>query len=232
MKTTCLIGAEGFYAPPLGAVKKALNPECNSAGERAMPRCLRRGSLIGALALAFALAAAGCARPPAAEMESAVEAVARAENDADAVLYAQASLARAREALRLMRREADSRRFDSARSHASEAIASAERAIAEGREGAERARREARELISDLPPLIAQAEHGVDAARGAGLDLDFGMLDRDLNGARESANLAANAYASGFYRDALAQGRSARNGLADIGQRIAGAAAAAPAGKQ
>jgi len=41
-----IIRAEGFNTPPLGAVKKVLNPECNSAGERTIPRCLRRGSFI------------------------------------------------------------------------------------------------------------------------------------------------------------------------------------------
>jgi len=40
------IRAEGFNTPPLGAVKKVLNPECNSTGERTIPRCLRRGSFI------------------------------------------------------------------------------------------------------------------------------------------------------------------------------------------
>ncbi|MCL2191004.1 MAG: DUF4398 domain-containing protein [Treponema sp.] len=183
------------------------------------------------LALALALLATGCAGPPTEEMNNAVEAVARAENDNDAVLHAPAALARAREALRMMRREADSRRFDAARAYAAEAIAAAERAVAEGRAGAEQARREAHALISDLPPLIAEAERGMGAARAAGLDLDYDALDDALNGARERANLAVDAYASGLYGDAIAQGRYARNGLADINQRIAGAAVAVPQGK-
>ena len=40
------IRAEGFSTPPIGAFLRVLNPECNSTGERTIPRCLRRGSFI------------------------------------------------------------------------------------------------------------------------------------------------------------------------------------------
>ena len=183
------------------------------------------------LALILSLLATGCARPPVEEMNNALEAVTRAENDNDAVMYAPTALARARDAMRRMRDEADARRFDAARAYAAEAIASAERAIAECRAGAEHARREAHALLSDLPPLIAETEQGMNAARGAGLDLDFDSLEGEFNGARETANQAVDAYRFGLYGDALAQGRSARNGLIDINQRIAGAAVAVPQGK-
>jgi len=179
------------------------------------------------LALVLALFATGCARPPVDEMNDATEAVTRAENDNDAVLYAPNTLARAREALGRMRQEADARRFDAARAYAAEAIAAAERAISEGRSGAENARREAHALLSDLPPLIAETEQGMNAARGAGLDLDFEPLDDAFNGAIDTANQAVDAYTSGLYGDALARGRTARNALVDINQRIAGAAVAA-----
>jgi len=183
------------------------------------------------LAFILALTVAGCARPPVDDMNNATEAVIRAENDNDAVLYAPTTLARAREALARMRQEADARRFDAARAYAAEAIASAERAIAEGRTGAERARREAHALLTDLPPLIAETEQGMNAARDAGLDLDFGSLEGDLNGARVNANQAVEAYSFGLYGEALAQGRTARNGLLDINQRIATAAVAVPTKK-
>jgi len=183
------------------------------------------------MAFVLALLALGCARPPVDEMNDATEAVTRAENDNDAVLYASTTLARAREALARMRQAADSRRFDAARAYAAEAIATAERAIAEGRTGAEHARREAHALITELPPLIAETGQGMEAARGAGLDLDFEPLDDAFNGAVDTANQAVDAYSSGLYGDALAQGRNARNALLDISQRIAGAAVAVPLGK-
>ncbi|MCL2600776.1 MAG: hypothetical protein FWD88_06310 [Treponema sp.] len=186
---------------------------------------------IAGIVLVLALFATGCARPPTDEMNNAIEAVTRAETDNDAVMYASATLARAREALVRMQEEADSRRFDAARAHAADAVAIAERAIAEGRLGAERARVEAHALLSDLPPLIAETEQGMNAARDAGLDLDFDALEGALNGARVRANEAVGDYAAGRYAYALANGRNARNGLMDINQHISGAAVAVPRGK-
>jgi len=184
-----------------------------------------------ALALALALTAVGCARPPVDEMNEAVEAVIRAENDADAVAFAAGTLSRARDALRMMRDAADSRNFDAARAYAAEAVATADRAIAEGRAGAERAREEAQELIAGLPPLVAETGQGMEIARGAGLDLDFESLDRAFDGAVGRVGMAEDAYSRGLYGDAISQGRTARNGLADINQRIAGAAVAVPSKK-
>jgi len=183
-------------------------------------------------ALVLAILVAGCAKPPVEDMDMAEAAVARAENDADAVTYAQATLERAREALRTMRSEAEAKRYDEAKAYAADAVATAERAIAEGRDGAERARGEAQALLSELPPLIAQTEQGMDAAKNAGLDLDFDSLYSDFGGAVENADRASDAFASGRYADATASGRTARNGLSDINTRIAGAAAVAPSGKK
>ena len=183
------------------------------------------------LTLTLALLATGCARPPTDEMNSAVEAVTRAENDSDVVLYAPATLARAREALRIMHEEAASRRFDGARAYAAEAIAAAERAIAEGRAGAQRAREEAAALIAGLPPLLAETGRGIESARDAGLDLDFAALHNDFEGAAGAADSAVAAYSAGLYADAIDSGRAARNGLDGINRRIAGAALAVPSGK-
>jgi len=183
-------------------------------------------------ALVLAILLAGCAKPPVEEMNDAEAAVARAENNGDAVAYAPTTLARAKDALRTMRAEADAKRYDAAKAYAADAIAAAERAIAEGREGAERARREAQAMLSELPPLIAQTEQGMDAARGAGLDLDFDSLYTDFDGAVRNSERAADAFSSGLYADATARGRTARNGLSDINMRIAGAAAVVPLGRK
>jgi len=183
-------------------------------------------------ALVLAILLAGCATPPVDEMNDAEAAVARAENDGDAVAYAPTTLARARDALRTMRTEAEAKRYDAAKAHAADAIAEAERAIAEGRDGAERARREAQAMLSELPPLIVQTEQGLDAARGKGLDLDFDSLYGDFDGAVRNAERADEAFSSGLYADAMARGRTARNGLSDINMRISGAAAVVASGKK
>ena len=167
--------------------------------------------------------ALGCAKPPVAEMDSAAEAVFRAENDADAVAYGSSSLARARDALSRMRTEADSKRYDAARTHAAEAIAAAEKAIADGKTGAVRAREEAASAVSGLTAAIEETSSNVSGARYSQLDLDYDALDRDIRNAYTLADQAENDYSQSRYQDALDKARNVRANLADINQKVSGA---------
>jgi hypothetical protein len=173
-----------------------------------------------ATVLALAVLTLGCAKPPTEEMNNAIEAVLRAENDKDAVTYASNSIARARDALARMQTEADSKRYDTAASNAAEAIAAAERAITEGRTGAARARDEAAAIVSQLQPLLTETEQGVNAAKTAGLPLDFVSLDRDLDMAHLNVDEAQIALSDSRYRDAIDQGRNARLRLSGINQQL------------
>jgi hypothetical protein len=175
------------------------------------------------LVFAFVL---GCAKPPIAEMNNAKEAVARAENDADAALYAGSSLARARDALTRMQTEADSKSYDAAKTYAAEAEAAADKAIADGRAGAARAREEAAALVAGLPPAIAETGQGLRAAQSAGLPLDYNALNSDFDAARSDADQAQAALSGNRYQDALSKGRSAQAGLGDINQKLSDAATA------
>jgi len=172
------------------------------------------------IALVLALIATGCGKPPTEEMNNATEAVTRAENDSNAVTYAGNSLTRAKDALSRMNSEAASKRYDSARSYAAEAIAAAERAISEGRTGAERAKNEAAAFIADLKPLIAETEQGINAARAARLPLDFESIDNDFDTACINTEQAEVAYADSRYGDSLDRGRAARVGLNSINQQL------------
>jgi hypothetical protein len=172
------------------------------------------------VALVLAMLAVGCAKPPTEEMNNATEAVTRAENDSNAVTYAGGSVARARDALTRMSAEASAKRYDSARSYAAEAIAAADRAINDGRAGAERARNEAATYIADLKPLLAETEQGINAARKARLPLDFKSIDEDFNEARSNTAQAEAAYAGNRYSVAIDRARSARVGLNGINQRL------------
>jgi len=168
----------------------------------------------------------GCATPPTDEMNNATEAVTRAENDADAVTYAGNSVTRAKDALTRMNQEAAAKRYDAAKSYAAEAIAAAERAINEGRAGAARAKDEASALISQLKPLIAETEQGIEAARAAKLPLDFYTIDRDFDTAQYYVDEAQAALNGKRYQTAIDRGRSARSGLNDINQMLSTAALA------
>ena len=161
-----------------------------------------------------------CAKPPTEEMNKAIEAVTRAENDNDAVTYAGNSLDRARDALKRMQSEASSKRYDAAKSFANEAITAAERAISEGRAGATRARDDASAIVSMLPPLIAETEQGINAARTAGLPLDFDVVNSDFNTACGKADQAQAALNNSRYQEAIDQGRAARSDLNGINQQL------------
>jgi hypothetical protein len=123
-----------------------------------------------------------------------------------------------------MRTEADSKRYDSARVSAAEAVAAAERAISEGRAGVARARQEASDIIGTLGPAITETAQGIGAAKSAGLDLEFGSIDREFNSARNNADQAEAALVQDKCQDAIDKGRAARAGLNSINQRLADAA--------
>jgi len=166
---------------------------------------------------------AGCAKPPLAEMESAREAVFRAENDANAAQFAASSLARARDALRLMESEADSKRYDAAKTHAMEAIAASEKAIADGQAAAVRARDEAASLLSNLRPEIEDTSRNVNGARYSQLDLDYDQLDSEISKAYDVTDSAENDQAQGRYQDAIDKAMEVRSDLSGINQRVSGA---------
>jgi hypothetical protein len=181
---------------------------------------MKRTSTILCVTLVLAVFAISCAKPPTEEMNNATEAVTRAENDYEAATYARNSLARAKDALSKMNSEAASKRYDAARSYAAEAVAAAERAISEGRTEALRVRGEASNIISQLKPLVAETEQGINAAQAAGLDLDFDAIDNDFNAARRNADQAEVAFSANRYLDAIDRGQAARLGLNGINQQL------------
>ena len=166
---------------------------------------------------------AGCAKPPLAEMESAKAAVDKAKFDKNAQLYGGNSLNRAQEALRLMQTDADSKRYDSAKTHAAEAIDAANKAIVEGKDGFERTKREADELLARLKPEITETERNINGARYNQLKLNFAQINRDFKDAKDIAEQAENDKANGDFQNAVKKGRSVQSTLGSINQQIADA---------
>ena len=173
--------------------------------------------------LIFLLFFIGCEQPPSAEMESAMEAVFRAENDADAVFYAAGTLSRARSAIGHMQLEADSKRYDAARTYAAEAIAAAEKAIIDGRAGAQRAASESSALVSGLRQEIDQTSSNVSGARYSLMDLNYDDLDRRIINAHNTADQAEFDHAAGSYQSAIDKAEAVRSDLANINQAVASA---------
>ena len=166
----------------------------------------------------------GCAKPPLEEMQNAQEAVFRAENDPNAALYAGGTLARARAALQQMQTEADNKRYDAARAQAAEAISMAERAMIEGKNGAERAKDESSSLVTNLRQEIEETERNVNGARYSLLDLDYNELEKGIVGAHNGADKVEEKQANGDFQDALDTARGVRSDLSNINKQVAGAA--------
>ena len=176
----------------------------------------------------LALILAACATPPTEDMNRAQDAVTRAENDADAVAYAPNSLIRARDALTRMQSEADAKRYDSAKSYASEAISNAETAIADGQAGAARAREEAANLVNGLSVPLAETTNALNTAREADdINLDYNALSGDLDTAHRTYDDAQQSLGANDYPDAIAKGQNVRSILTDINSSINNAAQAA-----
>ena len=168
----------------------------------------------------------GCAKPPIAEMDSAREAVFKAENDEDAVLYAGATLARARDALRQMEEAADSKQYDAARTHAEDAKSAAERAITDGKTGAARARDESTSMLRGLRESLEETERNINGARYSLLDLNYDDLGREFMDASNTVDRAESEHSRGNYPDALDNSRKARSAISSINERISNAATA------
>ncbi|MCL2181174.1 MAG: DUF4398 domain-containing protein [Treponema sp.] len=171
----------------------------------------------------------GCEKPPEDEMQAAREAVFRAENDANASEYANSSLERARDALRRMQIEADSKRYDAAKTLAAEAIAAAERAIADGRAGVQRAGGETQSAVTGLRDDIEETSRNINGARYNQMNLDYDELDRQIVDAHSSADRVESDQNAGRYQEALDRARELRADLAIINQTVA---RAVPAGKK
>jgi len=168
------------------------------------------------------LVLSACSRPPTEEIKRAQDAVILAESDPIAVTYAGNTLIRAREALFKMQSEADSKRYDTAKNFAAEAINLAERAITEGRTGLNRAMEEASNLIGGLSGLINETLNALNAARDMQLDVE--SLYRDLDLAKQAYDQAMQDFQAGNYREAMDKGQTVRVLLSDINMRISQAA--------
>jgi hypothetical protein len=177
-------------------------------------------------ATAAILLAVACAKPPTDEMNRAVEAVTRAENDADAVTYAGNTLLRAQDALTRMQEEANSKRYDSARSLAAEAVAAAEKAISDGKSAAARARDDAAILLNGLGTTVTETENALNNAKQQHITIDGNALEEDLFSAKETVDDARRSFTAGNYPDASSKSRTARSELENIKARIAEAAQA------
>jgi hypothetical protein len=172
-----------------------------------------------------AVSLAGCAKPPTEEMNNAIAAVSRAENDPDVINHAAPSLARAREALAQMQTEADAKRFDAAKRLAADAQSLAEKAVSDGRAAVARAREEAENAIRVMQSSISETEQVLsDASRSKPAGVDIPQLERDFADARGIASQAVEAQNGNRYSEAVDKSQVVRTALGSITSRLSQAA--------
>lgn len=177
--------------------------------------------VISLLAVIFQLG--GCAKPPAAEMEAAQTALTEAENDPNAALYAESTLARARDALARMKAAAETKRYDSAKAYAAEVVAASEKAINDGNIAAARARQEGADLVSNLKQSMEETQSALDSAKqkNGGDAAGFESLDKDFDTARQTVGQVEGAVAGSRLQEAQEKGRNARAAFSSIRTRLA-----------
>jgi PBP1b-binding outer membrane lipoprotein LpoB len=171
--------------------------------------------------LALMVFMSGCAKPPTAEMEAAQAALTRAENDADALAYGSPSLIRARDALANMQSEAKAKKYDSAKTYAQEVISAADKAIADGKTGAQRARDEATNLLNGVQTMVGETQKNIAAARSRNVrGVDFTAINGDFDNARNQVVQAQTALSSADFRGSIEKSQSARAILGSIDNRL------------
>jgi hypothetical protein len=187
----------------------------------------KRIPFVMAALLMLAALTSGCAKPPTAEMENAEAALARAENDPDAVAYGNASIIRARDALSNMRTEAAAKRYDAAKTYAQDVVNTAERAIADGKTGAQRARDEAAASLNGARTSLGETQKNIDAAKEVrGIQLDFNGIDGDYASAQGQTDQAQSSLNAADYKGSLEKSQSARSLLGNINAQISQASIA------
>jgi flagellin-like hook-associated protein FlgL len=183
---------------------------------------MNRSSVKGLLILAVAVLVLGaCAKPPTAEIEAATAAVAKAEADSDAVLYAGPSVSRAKDSLARMQAAVAAKQYDDAKTLAQETIQAAEKAITDGAVAKNRARDESTALLLAVKTALAETDAALTAAaKVRGINLDVAGTDREIQAAGKVVDAMGTDVSSGKYSEALTKGQSVRSTLGTIQQRI------------
>ena len=161
-----------------------------------------------------------CEKPPADDMNKAIETLNRAENDFEAVTYAANTLNRARDALQKMQEEAASKRYESAKIYAGDVVTYAERAVSEGKAAAIRLRDEAANAVGSLQVILAETILALNTARLNNIQVDFSELGRILDAAKIDLENAGRSLAANNFQEAINKSQSIRSALGDITSRI------------
>jgi hypothetical protein len=194
---------------------------------------MRKIKIVMPLLLLGLAMAAGCAKPPTAEIDAAKAAL-QAAVDAQASDYAAASLREAQNAVAALDAEvqAQTKKFALMRSYkqaatlAANAKAAGEKAKADAEAGKEKAR-------ADAEALLAQAQAAMEAAnaalatapRGKGTEMDLAAMQTDMQNVATQITDGQAAHAAGRYLESKAKFEAALNAANNVSSMIENAKA-------
>ncbi|GMO28536.1 MAG: hypothetical protein Ta2F_03920 [Termitinemataceae bacterium] len=182
---------------------------------------IKMNLILGIFATALFFTMFSCAKPPTEEMNNAIAAVARAENDKDVPTYAPNSLSKAREALTNMQTEADAKRYDSAKNLAEEAVRLAEKAVSDSKLALSRAKDDAAVAVAALEDAVSETDQNIkDAKKSGQRGIDFVQVDQDLADAKVVVDEAVAANNDSKYKEAIGKSQQARSQLGNITSRL------------
>jgi hypothetical protein len=180
------------------------------------------------------LAAFGCAKPPAAEVDAARQAV-DAAKAAEAETYAPEDLARVQDAMKRLDAElaaqeerfALMRSYDKAKEIATEVQTTSDQAKANAASAREAARAAATQSIADTRALVLEVQDMLaKAPTGKGAEADLAALKADLEGAGLALDEADRALQAGKFRDAETGANAAKMTVEQVRSEIEAAIAA------
>ena len=195
---------------------------------------MRQKLMVILLVVGVGAVAAGCSKPPQADIDAATAAIQKASS-AGATEYAADSLKAAQDAQAALEAElkvqADKfsmfRSYTKATELAAAAKAAGDKAEQDAMAGKEQAKNEATRLIEEARAMPAQAKEMLPRApKGKGTQADLEARKVDLTGAETAIGEAESAFAAERYLDAKAKAEASKTASGSVTAAVEAAIAA------
>jgi len=184
--------------------------------------------------VAAAVLLTGCQKPPDAEMQSAQQAIDKAKTG-EAEKYAQSELAAATATMDQARTEMEAQKakwmpnYDKTKELLNTAKSQADAAAEAAVSGKERAKSEATQAIADAKAMVDSAEAGLKTApKGKGTKADLEMMQKDIDGYKQSITDAEGLVNSEDYMGARDKAKAAMDGAKNVADQIVAAGGKVP----
>jgi Domain of unknown function (DUF4398) len=178
--------------------------------------------------VALVLALGACAKPPQADIDAARTAVDNAAKTADIVAYAPDTLKSAQDKLAQMETELTAKHYDTVKTLALDAKATAENAANDAAKNKAQAQTDATALIDALKKALPDADKKLAAAKKVkGIKMDFAAMTKALTDAKAAVADADKDLAAGNFASALQKATAVQAQLNDGEKQLSDAVQAA-----